>query len=83
MSCRDPRAGPGRSIAAIAYVPKPPHTAAGRQIVEMALAAMGNCVAMLIGEARPRSLRVTFQHRTADQSLWRAPLRLSDPIRRK
>ncbi len=56
------RAGLGRPIAAISYVPKP-HTTAGRQLVEMALAAMGNSVAMLIGEARPRFARVTFHHR--------------------
>jgi AraC-like DNA-binding protein len=55
------RAGARRPDAALAYAPKP-HTAAGRQIVEMALASMGNCVAMLIGEARPRFARVTFQH---------------------
>ena len=55
------RAGPERPIVSIAYVPKP-YTTAGRQIVEMALASMGNSVAMLIGEARPRFARVTFQH---------------------
>jgi AraC-like DNA-binding protein len=55
------RAGMRRPSVALAYVPRP-HTAAGRQIVEMALASMGNSVAMLIGEAHPRFARVTFRH---------------------
>lgn len=56
------RAGTRRPSAALAYAPKP-HTAAGRQIVEMALASMRNSLAMLLGEPRPRFSLVTFQHR--------------------
>lgn len=70
-------------MASIAYVPTP-HADAGRQIAEMSIAATNNVLAVLIGAARPRLARVTFQHerppdaKTA-QRFFNCPIAYGEP----